>query len=150
MNTKNGCFYITTLNVSVNPFQFSSSKILIKSKNKGFCYYSYFCPFFFGLGGAFFFLLPSFFFSYSSLFYYYFFLVRYSSSSLSLSSQLSFNFKFHLIITFLPSIEYYFIVFNLSRKRWYSLKENDDFCKNWFALMNSAFSSKFVNLFKIF
>jgi hypothetical protein len=48
---------MTILNVSIKPFQFSSSKILIKSKNRGFYSY-YFCPFFLGFAATFFFFAP--------------------------------------------------------------------------------------------
>lgn len=112
IRTKKGCFYKMILKVSRKPFQFYSYKILIKSKNKGFCYSSSFCPFFLGLGGAFFFFAPSFFFSYSNRFSSYFFLIKYSSSYFNFSSQFYFNFKFHFNNIFLPSKGYYFTVFN--------------------------------------
>lgn len=114
MSTKNGCFSTTTLKVSRNPFQFSSSRMLMKSKTKGFSSsYSLF-PFFLGLLTVFFFFPPSFF-SSSNLFYSSFFLNRYSSNSFSLSSQCSFSLRCHFINTFLPSSGHYLTVFIRSK-----------------------------------
>ena len=134
--TRKGCFSITTLNVYVKPAQFYSSKILMKSKNSGFCYYYSFWPFFLGFAGAFFFFPPSFFFYYSNRFYSSFFFAKYYSNYLSFYSLFYFSFRLHLINTFFPSRGYSFTVFILYRKRSYSFKENVDLSKNWLALMN--------------
>ena len=138
-----------TLNVSIKPFQFSSSSIDMKSKCKGLSSSYYFCPFFLGLAGAFFFLAPSFFYYYN-LFYYSFFLLKYYSSSFSLSSTPFLSLRFHFINTFLPSKSYYLTVFILQRYVLYSAKVKSDFFKNSLVLINQALYQKFVNLFSRF
>ena len=121
--------------------------MLIKSKNKGFSSSSSFWPFFFGLT-AFFFFAPSLF-SSSNLFSCYFFFVRYSSSSFSFSSQFFFSLRFHFIRTFFPSKGHSLTVLMRSRYLWYSSKSKVDFLISSRVLMNSAPSSKLVNLSRI-